>query len=257
MRKVLTVVLLALLVPAAAHAQRTGVIAGVVVGEDGKPLADVEIAASAENAKTRTDSLGRFSLNSLEAGTYTVRARRLGYFPARVSADIGKGGRADIRIELKPRPAFLDSVVVTATTNCAPMSFTGFVCRKHGGKGVYLTDDDIFDKNAREIGDIFRGLPGFRIENRPTPFGTLPFPIATRASACLNALVNGRVASPSNPIPRFADEMIAVEIYASPSDIPEEYSRFAWGRTGRQTQAFHSSGGAERCALVVYWTRYT
>jgi hypothetical protein len=155
------------------------------------------------------------------------------------------------------RPAILDSIVVTASGHCAPAQYSGFMCRRQGGKGVYLTDDDIFDKNAREIGDIFRGVPGFRIEERPTPFGRLPFPFATKASGCLNALVNGRVVDVTNPVPRFADEMIAVEIYASPSEIPEEYSRFAWGRSGRQTQAFRNSGGADRCALVIYWTRYS
>lgn len=252
--------LLALILPAAtARAQRTGVIAGVVVGEDGKPIADVEVAASADNARARTDSAGRFEIRDLDGGFYTVRARRLGYFPARLTTDLSKNGRADLKIELKVRPAFLDSIVVTASGKCSATGYSGFLCRRQREKGVYLTDDDIFDKNAREIGDIFRGVPGFRIEERPTPFGRLPFPLATHASGCLNALVNGRVVDPTNPIPRFADEMIAVEIYPTPADVPEEYQRFAWGRAGRQTQVFRDRGmsSGDRCAVVIYWTRYT
>ena len=241
-----------------AAAQKTGVIAGNVVDEAGKPIADVEVAASAENARARSDSTGRFEIRNLEAGQYTVRARRLGYLPARITVDIGRGGKADLKIELKARPAMLDSVIVVADGKCPERSYVGFLCRRRGGKGVYMTDDDLFDKNAREIGDIFRDVPGFRIENQPTPWGRLPMPLSTKASLCLNALVNGRPAAPTNQIPRFADEMIAVEIYASPSDVPEEYQRFVWGRQGRQTQSYRDRGtGGERCSLVVYWTTFS
>jgi hypothetical protein len=241
-------------------AAQTGVIAGIVVDEAGKPIVGAEVQASAEKALTRTDSAGRFELRNLESGDYTIRARHIGFLPTRMTADLGKGGRADVKIELKARPAMLDSVIIVANGNCPERSYVGFLCRRRGGKGVYLTDDDIFDKNAREIGDIFRGVPGFRIELVPTIWGRLPMPLSTKASLCLNALVNGRIASPTNPMPRFATEMIAVEIYASPSDVPDEYQRYVWGKQGRQTQSYRDHGGAtagDRCSLAVYWTSFS
>lgn len=246
----------------ALHAQRSGVIAGTVFDEAGKPIAGADVVASADNARATSDSAGRFEIRNLDAGTYSVRARRLGYMPARITADIGRGGRADLRIELKVRPAILDSVFVVAKGDktCPDRSYAGFSCRRQTAKGVYLTDDDIFDKNARELGDIFRDVPGFRIEFAATAFGRMPMPIPTKASQCLNALVNGRIVAPTNPLPRFADEMIAVEIYASPGDVPEEYQRYVWGRQGRQSQSFRDRAGAgtsERCSLVVYWTSFS
>jgi hypothetical protein len=246
-----------LLFAAAAAAQNGGTIAGTVKSDAGLPLANVEIVASADNARTMTDSAGHFEIHNLDAGFYTVRARRIGYLQARVTTDLGKNGRADLTIELKIRPAALDTVVVVANGKCPERSIVGFLCRKNSGKGVYMTDDDIFDKNAREIGDIFRGIPGFRIEMASTPFGRLPIPLSTRASQCLNALVNGLVSGPTNPIPRYADEMVALEIYASPADVPEEYQQFVWGRQGRQTQTYHDHAisTTDRCSLVVYWTR--
>jgi hypothetical protein len=263
MRKTLLLAAIAAAVsifPPALAAQKTGVIAGIVLDEAGKPIPDAEVQASAENAKARTDSAGKFEIRNLEAGTYTVRARHIGYLASRMTADIGNGGRADLKIELKARPVMLDSVLIIANGNCPERSYVGFLCRRRGGKGVYLTDDDIFDKNAREIGDIFRGVPGFRIELVPTIWGRLPMPLSTKASLCLNALVNGRVASPTNPMPRFATEMIAVEIYASPSDVPDEYQRYVWGRQGRQTQSYRDHGGGssgDRCSLAVYWTTFS
>jgi hypothetical protein len=258
MRKILLLAgcVLAMSTPTrSAAAQNTGVIAGTVVDPDGKPLADVDVSASADNAHVRTDSAGHFEIRNLEAGQYNVRARRLGYLAARMTADLSHGGKVDVKIELKPRPAMLDSVVIIADGNCPERSYVGFLCRRKTGKGVYLTDDDIFDKNARELGDIFRDIPGFRIEMRPTPFGQKPFPISTKASLCLNALVNGMPAANTNPLPRFADEMVAAEIYAAPADVPPEYQRYVWGRQGRQTQSYFDRGNTgDRCSLVVYWT---
>jgi hypothetical protein len=257
MRSVLLLaVLAAVAVPASLAAQKTGVIAGVIVDETGKPVPDAEIVASADNARATSDSAGKFAIRDLEAGQYNIRVRRIGFMPTRTTADIGKGGRADLHIELKTRPAILDSVYIVANGKCPDRSFTGFLCRKQSGKGFYLTDDDIFDKNAREIGDIFREVPGFRVELRPSTWGPmLPVPLATKGSRCLNALVNGRPPSPTNQMPHYADQMVGVEIYASASEVPQEYQQYTWGRQGRQSQVYGDhDASTEHCALVVYWT---
>lgn len=256
MRSILLLaVLAAAALPASLSAQKTGVIAGVIVDEGGKPIAEADVVASADNAHVKSDSAGKFEIRNLEAGQYNVRIRRIGFFPARTTADLGRGGRADLHVEMKVRPAILDSVVVVADGKCPDRSYTGFLCRKRAGKGVYMTDDDIFDKNAREIGDVFRGVPGFRIELRPSIWGALPTPLPLKGSRCLNALVNGRLPSPTNQMPRFADQMVAVEIYSTASEVPTEYQAYTWGRQGRQSQVYADrDASAEHCALVVYWT---
>ena len=245
--------------PASLAAQKTGIIAGTVVDENGQPIRDVQIVASADNAHATTDSAGHFEIRNLDGGQYNVRARRIGFLPARTTADISHAGRADLHIEMKTRPAILDSVVVLADGKCPERSFTGFYCRRRVAKGVFLTDDDIFDKNAREPGDLFRDMPGFRVELRPSIWGPMPTPISTKGSRCLNALVNGRLPSPTNQLPRFADQMIAVEIYITPGDVPTEYQQYAWGRAGRQTSMYddHGASSSEHCALVVYWTTFS
>jgi hypothetical protein len=244
--------------PASLSAQKTGVIAGTIVDENGRPIPDVQVIASADNARATSDSAGHFEIRNLDAGQYNVRARRIGFLPARTTADIGHGGRADLHIEMRARPAILDSVVVVAGGKCPDRAFSGFFCRRRVGKGVFLTDDDIFDKNAREVGDVFRGVSGFRVELRPSIWGPLPTPISMKGSRCLNALVNGRLPSPTNQMPRFADEMIGVEIYVAPSDVPVEYQQYAWGGAGRQTSMYADHGGhsSEHCSVAVYWTRY-
>src|SRR5581483_9064361 len=118
--------------------------------------------------------------------------------------------------ELKLRPAMMDTVITQADGSCASFNFGGFNCRKSRGRGVFLTDDDIADRGARKLADVFGGVPGFRVDSMETSFGREPVPVPTVGERCLAALVNGRPASLSNQPPRWADQLLGVEIYASP-----------------------------------------
>ena len=152
----------------------------------------------------------------------------------------------------------LDSVVVSASGRCPDVSYNGFICRRRSGKGLYLTDDDVAEKGAIELGEVFTDVPGFRVELTMTRLGARPIPRSTTGHRCLNALVNGRPLALTNPLPRFATELIAVEIYASPNDVPEEYQRYVWLAAARQTSSLtgHELPN-QRCALAVYWTTFS
>jgi len=239
---------------AGAQAATGGTINGTVVDEDGAPVRDAEVRAAPSSIHGRTDSTGAFTLSGLDAGFYEVRVRRIGFLSGRISTDLAKGGRVDLKFQLKRRPAFLDSVVVRADGNCPELTFVGFLCRRQRGGGLFLTDDDILDRGAVELGDIFRDLPGFRIENVRTQFGVQPAPIPTHGSQCLNAIVNGRALARANPLPRTAQELLGVEIYEDFDKVPPEYRRLNWTNSIRQSQSRSSAGN--RCALAVYWTRY-
>lgn len=251
------VVLGLLLSASIASAQSGGVIAGLVVDEAGSPVAGADVFVLTQTHRARTDSAGRFEIQKLDGGVYRIRARRVGFLPAEISTDVGKNGRVDVKLELRARPAFLDSVVVVADGKCAELSVAGFTCRKRNGKGVYFTDDDLLDRGAIELGDVFRDVNGFRIEMIPTPFGAKPRPLATRGGRCLNALVNGRPMALTNPLPRYAYDLLAVEIYALPNDVPDEYQRYVSLRTIRQSASpVGQDSPNARCSLVVYWTSY-
>ena len=239
----------------ALSAQVRGTITGVVLDGAGRPLADADVYALPEKARARTDSAGRFTITNLDAGFYHVRVRRLGYRANEITTDLAKNGRVDLKFELETRPVMLDSVVVQADGKCAVISYTGFNCRKRSGKGVYLTDDDLADKGAIELGEVFTDVEGFFIEQRPTRFGNKPIPFSRRG--CLNALVNGRPIALTNQLPRYATELIAVEIYLMPRDVPAEYQRYVWTTAPRQSsRPVGRDRGDQPCSLVVYWTSF-
>jgi len=232
-----------------------GRITGTVLDDSGHPLADADVITYPANARARTDSVGRFAIGGLDAGFYRVRVRRLGYSSLEISTDLSKNGHVDLRYELKLRPAILDSVVVMEHGTCPAIRYTGFNCRKRFGKGVYLTDDDLADKGAIELGEVFSGVTGFRIDTLPGIYGQRPIPRATHGARCINALVNGRPFATTNPLPRYATELLAVEIYALPNDVPTEYARYVWqGNLRFSSMPVGPAGPNERCSLVVYWT---
>ena len=247
----------ALLVASSVGAQG-GTITGTVVNPAGDPVAGAEVVLVTEKPRARTDSAGRFALTQLDAGFYRVRVRHVGFSPMEITTDLGKNGKVDLKFELRLRPAMLDSVVIRADGKCPELTYVGFNCRRRGGKGIYLTDDDLADRGATELGDVFRDVEGFRIEVVPTPFGAKPRPLATHGARCLNALVNGRGIASTNPLPRYAYELIAVEIYPLPSDVPPEYDRYVWQRNIRQSASpVGKDSPNARCSLVVYWTAYS
>jgi hypothetical protein len=255
MRMLIGALLLALVSGQRGFAQDGATIAGVVRDETGRPIEGADVYAFPEKGRAKTDTAGRFSIRNLPSGYYHVRVRRLGFRPTEVTTELGGNGRVDLKIELALRPAMLDSVIVQADGKCAAVSFTGFNCRKQRGKGVFLTDDDLADKGAIELGEVFRDVNGFRLEMRPTRFGSKPIPFANHG--CLNALVNGRPLALTNPLPQYATELIAVEIYELPSSAPAEYQRYVWDRSVRQTAApLGRDRNDQPCSLVVYWTSF-
>ncbi|HVX38302.1 MAG TPA: carboxypeptidase-like regulatory domain-containing protein [Gemmatimonadaceae bacterium] len=260
MRTLLRAMFCAALIAAPALAQegQGGTISGTVSDESGRPLAGAEVVAYPANARVRTDSAGHFAITHLGDGFYHVRARRIGYLAAEITSDLSKDGHLELKFELKPRPAMLDSVIVLADGKCPALHFGGFNCRKRFGKGVYLTDDDIADKGAVDVGDVFNDLDGFRVVPTPTPFGRKPFPYSIHGNRCLNALVNGKPSSLANRVPEYADELIGVEIYSTPSKVPEEYEQYVYEPRIRQTGDPNGAPVAARarCALVVYWTSF-
>ncbi|MEX0891123.1 MAG: TonB-dependent receptor [Gemmatimonadota bacterium] len=106
--------LLALLLPAAAAAQ-AGAVAGVVVDETGRPVADAAVLLfrppdSAAVRVVATDRLGRFRFAGLAPGRWAVRVVRIGFDDAAAESSVVAGGEQELRLVLTPRPVALDEV---------------------------------------------------------------------------------------------------------------------------------------------------
>lgn len=219
-----------------ATAQTGARITGTVKDSAATPMANADILILPADRRVRADSAGHFEIAGLKAGKYTVRARRFGYVPGEWSVDLSNGGHADIQVMLGPKLASLDPVVVSASRECSPRKFDGFMCRRGSTNGVFLDYTDIDDRNVYYTGDLFDGIDGFRSSVNMTRSGIMHVPVGRR---CITTLVNGEPAGASQ-VPQDPYNLMAVEIYKLPSDVPKEFRRHTWGK--------------EQCSMIVYWT---
>src|SRR5512140_3365031 len=92
-----------LVLPALASAQN-GSIRGRVSDSTGVPLAHAAVTMDAQMARTTTNDQGAYELRGVPAGTWTVRARALGYRPGmlRVTVAAGASARGDFILETQP-----------------------------------------------------------------------------------------------------------------------------------------------------------
>ncbi len=109
----ITGVLMALLWVAPLRAQQgTGTIRGRVTDDAShQPLASVTVNAG--NRATLTDADGRYTLTGVPAGSYSVRARLLGYAPATLAVTVNVGATIDADIAMTAQAVGLSEIVVT------------------------------------------------------------------------------------------------------------------------------------------------
>jgi hypothetical protein len=235
-RTLAAALVVAALTPTVASAQSTATIRGVIVDSMRQPVSDVDVRALPGLRRVRTDSTGAFVFGALEAGQYTVRARRIGYAPVDWSVQLPKGGSADLRIELGPRIARLDTVRVVAGRTCDAKSYEGFLCRQVSARGAYLDYTDIDTAQVYYSADLLRDVGGFGTTLVPTRYGPARIPTSRE---CTVVLMNGAPVSWTT-IPDAPYMISAIEVYKSRAEIPKEFQRYMWGK--------------ERCWLVAYWT---
>ena len=108
---------LPLLFPIAVSAQQpapTGSIAGRVVDENGAGVANAQIYIDRPAVGTQTRADGAYTLTRVPAGSYTLRARLLGFKPESTSVTVSANAQATADFTMRHDPLQLETMVVTA-----------------------------------------------------------------------------------------------------------------------------------------------
>ena len=100
--------------PVTLEAQGLGTVTGRVVAEGGEPLAGATISVTGApfGSVTRNDGNYRFQLRP---GRYEIRARLIGYAPARDTIDVSEGQTTTRDFTLAPSAAALGAVAIVGT----------------------------------------------------------------------------------------------------------------------------------------------
>ena len=109
---------LALAAPAV-HAQ-DGTVTGTVTDAAGdRPVGSVQVYLDGTGLGTLTRDNGRYIILNVPAGTYTLRAERIGFGPVETEITVAAGGTVQQDLAMAAQALGLDEIVVTGTAGAA------------------------------------------------------------------------------------------------------------------------------------------
>ena len=224
---------LALMIPAAASAQRINTIkpaapatqavglAGIVRDKEGRPLAAAEVIVDDEH-RTITNSRGEFSITGLESGIIEFTARRIGYNPVTTAVQVDPGLIAHLAIKLTPLAIQLGTIVVEGKRLDKTLWQTGFYQRQQTGNGHYF-DDDYFRRHQASLGTVVTEVPKVFLERKNNGTAIALGTTANGTGCLLSVFVDGHLISWADQgldavVNR--DDVLAMEVYAHASQMP-------------------------------------
>ena len=106
-------------IPLTARAQDAGRVSGVIIDAgDNRPLTAVQVSVAGTRLAALTNDDGRYTINNVPAGRYTINARRLGYRAASLpDVAVGAGATATANFSLEAIGLTLDAVVTTGVVD--------------------------------------------------------------------------------------------------------------------------------------------
>ena len=220
------------------QAQALAGISGQVVNQESRiPVSGARVNLIGTRLRTATDSSGRFSQASLGAGTYILEVRAIGYGVTSWVLRLSDGERVDYVFELEPLGVDLDPVVVEGRPGYFQRRMQEFEERRHAGRGIFITRDQIEASHAATMADLLRGVPGVRLNCR-SGVCTAQMTRTAHGVCAADWVVDGIPASMSSTPHLPAVGIIAVEIYRSPSEAPAEFLK-----------------ADSDCGVIAIWTK--
>ena len=218
----------------AGHGRLSGT---VVTASEGRPLAGAQVRIR-DGPQARVNGMGEWTLIGAPGGTRMLEVRAVGYYPERRAVDLVDGA-APILTGLTTMKAMLDTVRISASR--VRNNVTGFEERRRSSFGRYVTPEDIARRQPIVTSDLFRNVPGVRVER--TERGDSYFTVrGIFAERCAPAIyIDGQNMSvlSVDDIDNWIhpDEVAGIEVYAA-GTAP---ARFQPGLSG--------------CGSIVIWTK--
>lgn len=226
------------------HEAGAGILRGIVTDAAGHPIEAAQVRPIGSGITVHTLPDGSFSI-SLRPGSHVMDVRRLGYVPAKFTADARQSQDIIAAVRLEDVVQRLESMVIAEGRETSASAAPGFAERKRRLNAVFIDRERIHRQRFMELTDLLRGAPGMRVLPMRTLTGVTYIPQMNRTSfggICpMTYYVDGMEFEPSeqgiNADIRPAD-IEAIEAY-QPSQVPAQFS----------------SARSSRCGVLVIWTR--
>ena len=180
------VALLMISFPQIALAQQTGTIAGTVVdARTGEGLIGANVIVDNTLLGAAAEADGNFTIDAVPVGSYTVRARFIGFREVVEEVSVTAHATATVRFELKVEPIGLTSIEVAALRPDLQPQAT-------------LEARTVRETNPRDSGELLRIIPGINAARRG-PIGLDPN-IRGLVETEVGAYVDGVRRFPAGPL---------------------------------------------------------
>jgi hypothetical protein len=223
-----------------ASATFTGVVTRDTIGT---PVAGAEIRLLDIGRSARSDAKGEFRFAGVPAGSLNVTVRAVGFEPFVATVTIAAGQTLDADLTLTPASVLLDTVRSVGSRHPAlPWKMQEFESRRQtAASGQFLTDSLLHAHQDEMMASLVGMLNGAKLAYSPKSTAVYlassrnggsgkPAFLDTGGGPCLvTVYVDGIQVYPGGEAPDFghmkAGEYAGVEFYASPSQVPAQYSR--------------------------------
>ena len=188
-----------------------------------------------------TDAHGHVVMRRVPAGTQLLRVQRIGYETQSLTLELEPGDTVQLDRTLAASSIPLDTVTATRQARVPALERNGFYDRKRVGLGHFVTERELARVPDEPTHSIFRRIPGVdpvAVGNQWALVSTRG-PIGLRGIGCFVRLfVDGiRWRDDLDAVPH--GDIEAIEVYASPSEVPAEYG-----------------GANSACGVVLIWTHH-
>jgi len=160
-RLVYTLVLasaIVLFLPSSVTAQDTGTIQGTVVDGEGSPLPGAQVSIVGTQRGSVADGNGTYTIASVPAAEYTLRAQFVGYTRAERQVEVMAGETTTADFTLQSDLLQMGEAVVTASFNPKEKIESSVAV-------TTLSAEDIEANAPKSTADLLKAIPGFYVES--------------------------------------------------------------------------------------------
>lgn len=216
-------------------------LSGKVVNAAGAAVANARVDVQGTGAATLSRADGTFGFTDLPSGTQALVVRQLGFQPVEVPVELSGRTPKNVTVTMAKPARVIEPVVVTAKKDAAGLDQVGFNQRKKNGFGYFLTTEDIEQRQATRMTDLFRTVPSLRVV--PSGMDYVVESARNATGGCVQYVVDGAPYKALFPgdIDRLMppQDVAAVEVYSG-SSTPGEFQ----------------SPGNSSCTTIVMWSRF-
>lgn len=147
------------------HEVGTGGVKGTVRDSTGLSVEGAQIFVTGSELRGESGADGEFTLTHAKAGPLVIHVRRIGFAPDSTRVTVLAGSNVSAEVTLRRLAIQLSPVVVLGRRELTGR-MAGFYQRMSRGHGHFLTRDQVERRNPSNMTDLFRMVPGVRVESR-------------------------------------------------------------------------------------------